>query len=158
MNNHTTIWGSWYDTASGLWGYACCHSDIHVSYCSGQAGIDAAQASSAQNLLKTSNPDPHEPPKEITEAPDNAEDRRRQAQIAYSKERLGEGELKLNEERLAEAVREEKKRKARGDDTGDRKRKKGEDSVSVSEEQMEAYRMNRHRAEDPMANYIDEDL
>ena len=37
--------------ASGEWGYACCHSTTHASYCSGRAGIEATEASSAQNLL-----------------------------------------------------------------------------------------------------------
>lgn len=50
-NNHTSVWGSWYETASGTWGYACCHSTVHISYCTGDAGKQAAAASSAQNML-----------------------------------------------------------------------------------------------------------
>lgn len=35
-NNHTTVWGSfWKD---GHWGYQCCHSLIHNSYCTGDRG------------------------------------------------------------------------------------------------------------------------
>ena len=122
-----------------MWGYGCCHSVIHLSYCSGQAGIDAANASSAQHLLSSSSSMAMPAPsKSVAEPPQDAEDRRRQAQQAFSKDRLGEGELKLNETRLAEAIREEKKRKPKGDESGDRsgKRKKGEDSHEVSEEQL----------------------
>lgn len=137
MNNHTAVWGSYYDTANGMWGYACCHSVIHVSYCSGIAGIEAAQASSAQNLLQAAAREAAEAPQQVIENMDDVDDRRRIAQQAYSKERLGEGEFKLNDTRLADAIREEKKRKGRGEETGDRsgKRKK-EDSHDVSEEQL----------------------
>jgi hypothetical protein len=60
VNNHTSVWGSWYDTASSTWGYACCHSTVHISYCTGEAGKQAATASSAQNLLKGSESQPED--------------------------------------------------------------------------------------------------
>lgn len=43
VNNHTTVWGSYW--AEGKWGYKCCRSNIKNSYCTGQAGIAAQQAS-----------------------------------------------------------------------------------------------------------------
>lgn len=45
--NHTTVWGSWYDIPSGKWGYACCHSTIPNTYCTGRAGIEASKAGNA---------------------------------------------------------------------------------------------------------------
>lgn len=51
VNNHTAIWGSYYDVSTGQWGYGCCHSTIHASYCAGEAGILAAESSTTQNLL-----------------------------------------------------------------------------------------------------------
>lgn len=42
--NHTAVWGSWYDLASGTWGYKCCHNTLYRSYCTGKAGIAAARA------------------------------------------------------------------------------------------------------------------
>ena len=140
INNHTTVWGSWYDPSTGQWGYACCHSIIHISYCSGRAGIEATHASSAQHLLSSSKP----APESSIPAPDpsqEAEERRIQAQRAYSKDRLGEGQLKLSETRLAAALREEKKRKANGEEWSGTsgKRKKGEDSHDVTEEQLGAF-------------------
>jgi hypothetical protein len=42
INNHTTVWGSWWK--DGQWGYKCCRSFVRNSYCTGQAGIDAAEA------------------------------------------------------------------------------------------------------------------
>lgn len=174
-NNHTAVWGSWYDPASSQWGYACCHSTIHLSYCTGEAGIEAAKASSAKNLLASSSASP--PPQETRPAQaDSVEDRQKKAEELFSKKRLGEGEITLDKNRLEDAIREERKRKAKGDDRDDRlgKRKKaGQDgSHEVSQEELgafskdyvtalvltsvpEAYRMTRRMTEDPMANYID---
>ncbi|EPQ29666.1 uncharacterized protein PFL1_02886 [Pseudozyma flocculosa PF-1] len=44
-NNHTAVWGSWYDLNSAQWGYRCCHSTTPNSYCTGQAGIEASMSS-----------------------------------------------------------------------------------------------------------------
>jgi pre-mRNA-processing factor SLU7 len=178
INNHTNIWGSWYDTSTGSWGYACCHSTVHISYCTGQAGIEAAAASSAKNLLASSKPieTVPEPAETTQEMPKDAEDRRRAAKNAFGKERVGEGEIQIDNERLVQALKEEKKRKARGDDDGRLgKRAKGDEPYEVSEEQLgkeqrqmplvhvlttfaEAYRMTRNRMEDPMANYVDAEV
>lgn len=43
-NNHTSVWGSWYDIERAVWGYACCHNTMLRSYCTGQAGIEAHAA------------------------------------------------------------------------------------------------------------------
>ncbi|KAJ7703023.1 Pre-mRNA splicing Prp18-interacting factor-domain-containing protein [Mycena rosella] len=159
INNHTDVWGSWYDPSTGTWGYACCHSIVHVSYCSGQAGIEAAQASSAQNLLSSvsgsGQPEPARPLAETTTAREQTSERVEQN---YSKKRVGEGDVRLDDDRLARALNEEKKRKARGEDEDDRsgkKRKNAGGSHDVTEEELEAYRMSRRMTEDPMANYVD---
>lgn len=36
--NHTSIFGSYFDTRSMRWGYQCCHSLTFKSYCTGDAG------------------------------------------------------------------------------------------------------------------------
>uniref|UniRef100_A0A4W3JXL9 Pre-mRNA-splicing factor SLU7 n=1 Tax=Callorhinchus milii TaxID=7868 RepID=A0A4W3JXL9_CALMI len=36
VNNHTTIWGSYWK--NGNWGYKCCHSFVKHSYCSDESG------------------------------------------------------------------------------------------------------------------------
>ncbi|KAG2368082.1 pre-mRNA-splicing factor SLU7 [Suillus spraguei] len=151
INNHTDVWGSWYDLSSGTWGYACCHSSIHISYCAGEAGKEAAQASTAQALLASS--------KARSEPSTQDNEARTRIEQNYSKKRVGEGDVSLDKDRLAEAINEEKKRKARGDKDDDRssKKMKGLQSGShdVTEEELEAYRMTRRNAEDPMANYVD---
>ncbi|EGR29555.1 step ii splicing factor slu7, putative [Ichthyophthirius multifiliis] len=37
INNHTTVWGSWYSDVLG-WGFACCHNNLKDSVCSGDKG------------------------------------------------------------------------------------------------------------------------
>ncbi|KAG1770506.1 Pre-mRNA splicing Prp18-interacting factor-domain-containing protein [Suillus occidentalis] len=151
VNNHTDVWGSWYDLSSSTWGYACCHSTIHISYCAGEVGKEAAQASTAQALLASSKAQ-SEPFTQDNEA-------RARIEQNYSKKRIGEGDVALDKDRLAEAISEEKKRKARGDKDDDRSSKKAKGlqsgSHDVTEEELEAYRMTRRNAEDPMANYVD---
>ena len=74
---------------------------------------------------------------ETTEEPSkNVEERRRAAKNAFGKERVGEGEVQLDEERLAQALKKEKKRKARDDETRSGKRAKGDESYEVTEEQL----------------------
>ncbi|EIN11897.1 pre-mRNA-splicing factor SLU7 [Punctularia strigosozonata HHB-11173 SS5] len=169
INNHTAVWGSWYDISSGTWGYACCHSTVHASYCAGQAGIEATRASTAQHLLSnapaSSSPPPRakpliddQPSSSSKDIGKDAEDRRRRAEAAFSsKKRLGEGELEFDREKLSRAINEEKKRKGRDTDGDEREGKRKKDTTEVSEEDLEAYRMTRRMTEDPMANYVDTD-
>ena len=140
INNHTAVWGSWYDATSGEWGYACCHSTVHLSYCTGLAGIEATQASSAKHLLASSlNQEASPPPESAPRATETADDRKKKAEELFSKKRLGEGEISLDKDRLAQALQEEKKRKARSGDDDDRhgKRQKGQGgSYEVSQEEL----------------------
>ncbi|ESQ56185.1 hypothetical protein EUTSA_v10027112mg [Eutrema salsugineum] len=48
VNNHTSVWGSWWKDHQ--WGYKCCQQTIRNSYCTGSAGIEAAE--SALDLMK----------------------------------------------------------------------------------------------------------
>merc|ERR1712038_836616 len=42
INNHTSVWGSWW--SSGEWGYKCCHQLVKNSYCTGEAGKEVTSA------------------------------------------------------------------------------------------------------------------
>lgn len=49
--NHISVWGSYWK--EGEWGYICCHQTVKNSYCTGQAGREAAEnalASEQRNL------------------------------------------------------------------------------------------------------------
>ena len=133
------MWGSWYDTSTGNWGYACCHSSIHISYCSGLVGIEAAEASSAQQLLASSFTQPSQ---QKVDREENAE-RIERVDQNYSKKRIGEGDVKLDQELLAQSVLDEKKRKSggmNGDDRSSKKQKSGlGGSHEVTEEELGMY-------------------
>ncbi|KLU90662.1 pre-mRNA-splicing factor SLU7 [Magnaporthiopsis poae ATCC 64411] len=45
-NNHSSVWGSWWSNFK--WGYACCHSLIRNSYCTGEEGKAAWEAAERQ--------------------------------------------------------------------------------------------------------------
>ncbi|EEP75604.1 conserved hypothetical protein [Uncinocarpus reesii 1704] len=49
INNHTSVWGSWWSNFK--WGYACCHSIVKNSYCTGEEG-KTAFAEAETMLLK----------------------------------------------------------------------------------------------------------
>lgn len=46
INNHKSVWGSWWSNFK--WGYACCHSFVKNSYCTGQEGKAAWEAAERQ--------------------------------------------------------------------------------------------------------------
>lgn len=139
-------------------------------------GIEAAKASSAHLLASSSTQESQQ----NTDAEDRTERVERMDQN-YSKKRIGEGDVKLDLDRLAQAMLDEKKRKSGGikdeDDRSSKKQKSGLESGShdVTEEELgiflvcarcayfsqiftEAYRMNRRMTDDPMANYVDAEL
>ncbi len=41
VNDHTSVWGSWWNQYLG-WGYACCHSNTKMSSCLGPKGKEHA--------------------------------------------------------------------------------------------------------------------
>ncbi|KAF2709455.1 pre-mRNA-splicing factor SLU7 [Pleomassaria siparia CBS 279.74] len=42
LNNHASVWGSWWSNFQ--WGFACCHSTVKNSYCTGEEGRLAFEA------------------------------------------------------------------------------------------------------------------
>ncbi|KAF4774165.1 pre-mRNA-splicing factor SLU7 [Colletotrichum scovillei] len=46
IHNHTSVWGSWWSNFQ--WGYECCHSVVKNSYCTGEEGKLAWEASERQ--------------------------------------------------------------------------------------------------------------
>jgi hypothetical protein len=72
------------------------------------------------------------------------EDARDRVDQNFSKKRVGEGDVKLDNDRLAKAIIEEKKRKMRGEEDGDRFTKKVKGgpeggSHDVTEEELGVY-------------------
>lgn len=158
-NNHTSVWGSWYDKESGQWGFACCHSLISRSYCTGEAGKEANQASTASALLASKDEDAE--PEEEKPVKSLAEMHRERMEALKDKKKSDNDQSReasaddLDKERLKRAVAEERRRKRMGEEEAWEATKKAK--TDVTEEEMEAYRMSRNAFEDPMANYQDQE-
>lgn len=56
INNHTSVWGSWWSNFQ--WGYACCHSTVKNSYCTGEEGKKAFEEASNMMLLEEQEEEP----------------------------------------------------------------------------------------------------
>ncbi|KAK4102757.1 hypothetical protein N658DRAFT_522773 [Parathielavia hyrcaniae] len=54
INNHTSVWGSWWSDFK--WGYACCHSFVKNSYCTGDMGKQAIKAVDSWDKQESQDP------------------------------------------------------------------------------------------------------
>ncbi|KAJ3194479.1 mRNA splicing protein [Irineochytrium annulatum] len=159
--NHTAVWGSYW--VNGKWGFACCHLLSKHSYCTGVAGIEAEKASAA--LMQESM---NAPPKTLLEANTQKIMKGLGSGIKANGggggplgkrgrgERLGEGEVSLDDDKLKKALEKEELRKKAEEEP----RKKGKYSnqaieTETTEEELEAFRLKKAMFNDPMANYVD---
>ncbi|KAH9608859.1 hypothetical protein KSS87_002348 [Heliosperma pusillum] len=139
-NNHTCAWGSWWKDFR--WGYKCCKQTIRNSYCTGAAGIEAAEASG--DLMKA-----NIARKDASEDKPAAIEERRLATWGTDVP----DDLVLNDKKLAEALKKEDKRKR--EETDERKRKFNVNyDAGVTPEEMEAYRMKKVHHDDPMKKFL----
>lgn len=139
-NNHTSVWGSWWNDFQ--WGYICCKQTIRNSYCTGAAGIEAAEASGelmkaniARKEASEENPAPTEEKRLATWGTDVPED------------------LVLDQKKLADALKKEDQKKR--EERDERKRKYNvKYNDDVTPEEMEAFRMKRVLHDDPMKDFL----
>ncbi|GJP75856.1 hypothetical protein CLOP_g6257 [Closterium sp. NIES-67] len=163
INNHTAVWGSWW--GGGVWGYACCHQTTRMSYCTGASGIAAAEASA--NLMQA-NMERREQMKAAQEAEglqgedgEGAEEGAGRAKHGEEKKSVVWGtdvdlDLKLDKKKLRAALKREEE--LGREEKDERKRKYNVTySDDVTEEDMEAYRMKRVHADDPMLAFLGKD-
>ncbi|CAH2051104.1 unnamed protein product [Thlaspi arvense] len=139
-NNHTSVWGSWWKDQQ--LGYKCCKQSVRNSYCTGSAGIEAAE--SVLDLMKA-----------------NIENKEASGEsvktVGKKKKMVTWGtdvpeDLELNEEALANALKNEDERKKEEKD--ERKRKCNVNySNEATQEEIEAYRVKRVHHEDPMKKF-----
>ena len=162
VNNHTSVWGSYYDKRTGKWGFKCCHSVIKQSYCTGEEGRKANEQY-IEELATVAKPG-----KEAEEEEeDAAEDGGKKKKSKLTTELTARSELfgtdaaavDLDEEKLKEAVKRQKAFAKEKIETDDRKRKfNSMQSSEVTKEDMEAYRLIRSHGEDPMAKISSDKL
>lgn len=140
--NHTSVWGSWWH--DGRWGYACCHQTTHNAYCTGQAGIgtvaDATHVPTSTRQEEERAPEEHDA--QLATDDKEADKKEKTRLFGYRPGIWGQvsinDDIQLDKEKLEAAIQR-----------GDEKSFAGLEDVSA--EDMEAYRMKRHRGDDPLA-------
>ncbi|CAI5510122.1 unnamed protein product [Closterium sp. Naga37s-1] len=161
VNNHRAVWGSWW--GGGVWGYACCHQTTRMSYCTGASGIAAAEASA--NLMQA-NMERREQMKAAKEAEGSEGEEAEEegaGKAKHTEEKKGvawgtdaDMDIKLDKKKLRAALKREDE--LAREEKDERKRKYNVTySDDVTEEDMEAYRMKRIHADDPMLAFLGKD-
>ncbi|OMP01914.1 Pre-mRNA splicing Prp18-interacting factor [Corchorus olitorius] len=142
MNNHTSVWGSWWNIDAHQWGYQCCKQVIRNSYCTGLAGIEASEA--AIDLMKANIA--RKATSEESPAPGQGK------QLATWGTDVPD-DLVLDEKLLSMALKKEDER--RREEKDERKRKFNVSwNDEVTAEDMEAYRVRKIHHDDPMKDFI----
>ncbi|KAL8991484.1 MAG: hypothetical protein Q9177_000108 [Variospora cf. flavescens] len=132
INNHTSVWGSWWKNFQ--WGYACCHSTVKNSYCTGEEGKLAFEE--ADRIRTAADLDALEARRAIEMPP-------------TPKDSAGTGEATL--------ASENQRTPNEGTENTAKKRTLTEMKGGVSEEELEAYKRSRAVADDPMAKFLGRD-
>lgn len=146
VNNHTAVWGSYFDVREMAWGYACCHLMSRNSICTGEAG--KAVRKQVVNTQER---------KMLEAPPEDAERVAEEPPSMKANQLWGENMApELDEKKLRKALKRANRKERKKFDSDERKRKYNSlESDNVTAEEMEAYRMTKVRANDPMANYVD---
>ncbi len=131
INNHTSVWGSWWRDFQ--WGYACCHSTVKNSYCTGEEGKLAFEEA---NRIRTGGE------LEAMVAAKKIEYHGDTGDTAVEAEDSNPGEEVEEVEKVAVVAK---------------KRTLTEMKGGVSEEELEAYKRTRAVADDPMAKFLGKD-
>ncbi|KAL9021854.1 MAG: hypothetical protein Q9185_000981 [Variospora sp. 1 TL-2023] len=132
INNHTSVWGSWWKNFQ--WGYACCHSTVKNSYCTGEEGKLAFEE--ADRIRTAADLDALEARRAIEMPP-------------TPKDSAGTEEATL--------ASENQRIPNEGTENTAKKRTLTEMKGGVSEEELEAYKRSRAVADDPMAKFLGRD-
>ena len=170
-NGHTAVWGSYFHKGAFKWGYEDDHSLIRSSYGTGANGrvandesnelqygcgrAGSAMLASARKML------------EVIPKGNGNSSSLASVQPGQQSKLYGEADQhrEYDDEKLKEAMRRQERQEAEaaaasggGTKGGKRKYNSLAADVDVTEEDMEAYRMRKVKADDPMARLGDEEL
>jgi pre-mRNA-processing factor SLU7 len=159
-NEHTSIWGSYW--RNHRWGYACCHSLLRQSYCTGI--MVEEKEIEFQTTEKLADENDQDKPKSLTELHREKLNKQKiQAKSSSSTDEKNSLMKKLDKKKVQEAAREQAERERQAEEISnidERKRKYNSLKSDINnqqeptEEQLEAYRLKKHRHEDPMAQFV----
>ncbi|ALC45524.1 Slu7 [Drosophila busckii] len=182
INNHTTIWGSFWN--AGRWGYKCCKSFIKNSYCVGmqepegyseqqQQHATSSSVSTALPTVEAVQPETAdvntEKTSEVDSAPSSEESSEEDEPVKESKKSKKKSKKREKKKKAKEQRKEKKKHKAakekvatqprskdRSDEIDDRKRPYNSmyDVKAPTEDEIEEWKKKRTRTEDPMLQFL----
>jgi pre-mRNA-processing factor SLU7 len=132
INNHTAVWGSWWKDFK--WGYACCHSTVKNSFCTGEEGKKATKEAEkfSKGLTLPS-----------------AEEAGNRIEISKV---IAHVEDEANEKHVSNGVDRSEKQKM-----DESRRRLDEMRAGVTEEEMEKYMREKTNKNDPMAAMLGKD-
>jgi pre-mRNA-processing factor SLU7 len=160
-NEHTAIWGSYWN--KHRWGFACCHSLIRQSYCT---GIIVEEKEIVFETSEKLNDDvDQDKPKSVTELHREKLNKKKiqPKPSTSSKDDKNAILKKLDKKKVQEAAKEIAERERLAEELGnidERKRKYNSlktdlnEQSEPTEEELEAYRLKKHRHDDPMAQFV----
>ncbi|XP_064601916.1 pre-mRNA-splicing factor SLU7-like [Liolophura sinensis] len=166
INNHTTVWGSYWK--DGVWGYKCCYSCVKESYCTGEAGKEAAEAGVLAIMRGSGREEDageEEPVKSLVEQHKEKLEKKKKKKKKHKKKHRksdsdsdSEDEDAKKKKKMKEALRKEVESQRQADELlaiDERKRPYNSmfEAKAPTEEEMEAFRMKRLRTEDPMSHF-----
>lgn len=128
INNHTSVFGSWWK--EGQWGYQCCHSVVKNSFCTGEEGKRAHEESEqfSRGLM-------------IEDTPVEVD-----GETAAAEEAREEKHIPNGVDRPEKQIQDESRRRMEELNAG-----------GVTEAEMEKYRREKKNANDPMAKMLGKD-
>ena len=156
-NEHTTVWGSYWH--NHRWGYACCHLLLRNSYCPGT--IVEEKEIEFQTSAQTN--DDGSKPKSLAELHREKLNKQKTQPKAAATDEKSSTTKKLDKKKVQDAAKEIAKREQQAEDMAnvdERKRKYNslktdfDDNKEPTEEELEAYRLKKHRHDDPMAQFM----
>lgn len=123
INNHTSIWGSWWSDFQ--WGFECCHSTIKNSYCTGEDGKRAWEASERQrngtNLIEAGEAEHEEEAAAATRGGDQQDEKKDEKRdLKRTREEMASGvtEKEMDDYRRKRTVADDPMAKFLGKDDG----------------------------------------
>jgi len=157
-NNHTAVWGSYFDKSTFRWGYADDHSTQYNSWSTGEAGKLASQSATAEMMERAV--ERAMLPARGAEAADGKAERPGAHNNVYGE--AEQGKIYDAKKLKAALEKEEEFQRQKPDEQGGKGKRRYNSmaSTNVTEEEMEAYRMKKARSNaDPMAKLLgSEDL
>jgi pre-mRNA-processing factor SLU7 len=139
-NNHTSIFGSWWTNFT--WGYACCHSTVRNSYCTGEEGkVAFAEAEGRRKGI------------DLLQIENGKEEEAESADADARVNMLADAPS----DTVVDGLEKQRKEQDPNDTTKTKKRTIHELQSGISEEEMEAYKRSKLSAQDPMAAMLGRD-